>query len=154
MHTASIYYINLVSNITSNFPWSMKISNRNVYIIYRRWYLLSLAFIIFWWRSNMLYHLNLTLNHFDFQQNIHQKVLVFFGDLKCVKFLFLFSLSRRTTRRNYWYAWRKWLNSVHCKILILTHNDTNVNTRGAMGVGFGLCISCGLEMVVRLDSLV
>lgn len=48
----------------------------------------------------------------------------------------------------------KWLNSVHCKILILTHNDTNVKTRGAMGVGFGLCISCGLEMVVRLDSLV
>lgn len=38
----------------------------------------------------MLYHLNLTLNHLDFQQNIHQKVLVFFGDLKCVKFYFCF----------------------------------------------------------------
>lgn len=91
---------------------------------------------------------------FGFSAKHSSKGTSFYLGFEMCEILFLFSLSRRTTRRNYWYAWRKWLNSVHCKILILTHNDTNVKTRGAMGVGFGLCISCGLEMVVRLDSLV
>lgn len=38
----------------------------------------------------MLYHLNLTLNHLDFQQNIHQKVLVFFGIWNVWNFYFCF----------------------------------------------------------------
>lgn len=82
------------------------------------------------------------------------KGISFYLGFEMCEILFLFFFFRRIIRRNYWYVWRKWLNSVYCKILIFIYNDINVNIRGVMGVGFGFCIFCGLELVVRLDFLV